>query len=51
MSARAGPPDWDAAADACATLNADVFPHYGAADWLAMARRLFREEAAGRRRL
>jgi pimeloyl-ACP methyl ester carboxylesterase len=37
-------PDWQAAAQACATLNADVFPHYGGADWLAMARRLFREE-------
>lgn len=37
-------PDWQAAADACAALNADVFPHYGAADWLAMAWRLFREQ-------
>lgn len=37
-------PDWDAAARACATLNADVFPHYGAADWMGMARRLFRED-------
>lgn len=37
-------PDWQAAAQACAALNADVFPHHGAADWLAMARRLFREE-------
>ncbi|MDR6511155.1 pimeloyl-ACP methyl ester carboxylesterase [Novosphingobium capsulatum] len=35
---------WDDAAKACATLNADVFPHYGAADWLAMACRLFRED-------
>lgn len=37
-------PGWQAAADACAALNADVFPHYGAANWLAMARRLFREQ-------
>lgn len=37
-------PDWQAAAEACAAMNADVFAHYGAADWLAMARRLFREE-------
>ncbi|WP_206244175.1 alpha/beta fold hydrolase [Novosphingobium terrae] len=37
-------PDWQAAAQACAALNADVFPHYGAAEWLAMARRLFREQ-------
>lgn len=36
---------WQAAADACARLNADVFPHYGAADWMAMARRLFRDAA------
>ncbi|WP_179562643.1 alpha/beta fold hydrolase [Sphingomonas sp. R3G8C] len=37
-------PDWQAAAQACARLNADVFPHYGPAQWLAMAHRLFREE-------
>ncbi|MBB3955060.1 alpha/beta fold hydrolase [Novosphingobium sediminicola] len=37
-------PDWQAAADACAAMNADVFAHYGPADWMAMARRLFREE-------
>jgi pimeloyl-ACP methyl ester carboxylesterase len=39
-------PDWQAAADACAAMNADVFAHYGPADWLAMARRLFREDGA-----
>lgn len=37
-------PDWQAAADACAAMNADVFAHYGPADWMAMARRLFRKE-------
>jgi pimeloyl-ACP methyl ester carboxylesterase len=37
-------PDWQAAADACAAMNADVFAHYGPADWMAMARRLFRED-------
>jgi pimeloyl-ACP methyl ester carboxylesterase len=37
-------PDWQAAADACARMNSDVFAHYGAQDWLAMARRLFRED-------
>jgi len=37
-------PDWQAAADQCQRVNADVFPHYGPADWLAMARRLFRED-------
>ena len=37
-------PDWQAAADACARMNADVFAHYGAAQWMAMARRLFREQ-------
>lgn len=37
-------PDWQAAADLCQRMNADVFPHYGPADWLAMARRLFRED-------
>ena len=37
-------PDWQAAADACAAMNADVFAHYGPAQWLAMARRLFRED-------
>lgn len=40
-------PDWDAAAGAVAALNADVFPHYGPAQWLAMARRLFREDPGG----
>ncbi|WP_333838641.1 alpha/beta fold hydrolase [Novosphingobium sp.] len=37
-------PDWNAATAAVAALNADVFPRYGAQDWIAMARRLFREE-------
>ncbi len=37
-------PDWQAAADACARMNADVFAHYGAEQWMGMARRLFREE-------
>ncbi|RVU03366.1 alpha/beta hydrolase [Novosphingobium umbonatum] len=36
--------NWQAAADVCARLNADVFAHYGAQDWLAMAHRMFREE-------
>jgi pimeloyl-ACP methyl ester carboxylesterase len=37
-------PDWQAAADTCARFNGDVFAHYGAQDWLAMAHRMFREE-------
>jgi pimeloyl-ACP methyl ester carboxylesterase len=44
MSARASPCPIGTRRRACATLNADVFPHYDAAQWLAMARRLFREE-------
>lgn len=37
-------PDWQAAADACARMNADVFAHYGPEQWMAMARRLFRQQ-------
>lgn len=37
-------PDWQAAADLCRRLNGDVYPHYAEDDWLAMARRLFRED-------
>lgn len=39
--------DWDEAAARCAAVNADAFPGFGAADWLAFARRTCREEADG----
>ncbi|RIV87708.1 alpha/beta hydrolase [Aurantiacibacter zhengii] len=40
--------DWDAAADACASINADAFPDFGEADWQAWARRTCRELPDGR---
>ncbi|MEM7568352.1 MAG: alpha/beta hydrolase [Pseudomonadota bacterium] len=40
-----GPVDtWDAAADAVKTINEDALPHYDEAQWLAMARKQYREE-------
>lgn len=41
-------PTWVHAARALADANADVFPHYEIGDWLAMAKRLYRLNAAGR---
>jgi len=40
--------DWRGAAAYVRARNADVFPHYDAADWAKMARRVFREDASGR---
>jgi pimeloyl-ACP methyl ester carboxylesterase len=40
--------DWNEAAAYVKRLNGTLFPHYGAADWEAMARRVFREDASGR---
>lgn len=36
--------DWDEAAQALAGRNAEIYPAYSPADWLAMARRLCRED-------
>lgn len=41
-------PTWMHAARAVAESNADVFPTYGVADWLDMAKRLYRLTSAGR---
>lgn len=41
-------PTWVHAARALAEANADVYPGYDIADWLAMAKRLYRLNAAGR---
>ncbi|WP_422396529.1 alpha/beta fold hydrolase [Sphingomonas suaedae] len=41
-------PTWMHAARAVAEANADVFPTYGVADWLDMAKRLYRLTSAGR---
>jgi pimeloyl-ACP methyl ester carboxylesterase len=41
-------PTWMHAARALAETNAAVYPHYGVADWLAMAKRLYRLTAQGR---
>lgn len=40
--------DWDAAAQACAAINGDAFPDYGASEWQAWARRTCRELPDGR---
>lgn len=40
--------DWTEAAARCAAINASAFPDYGAAEWLAFARRTWRETAEGR---
>jgi pimeloyl-ACP methyl ester carboxylesterase len=37
------PKDWSEAAAYAARTNGEAFPHYGDHDWLAFARRLFRE--------
>ncbi len=39
--------NWDAAAAACAAINADAFPGFGHADWMAFARRTCRETVDG----
>lgn len=41
-------PTWLHAARALADTNADIYPAYGIDDWLAMAKRLYRLNAAGR---
>lgn len=41
-------PTWMHAARAVAEGNADVYPDYGIEDWLAMAKRLYRVNSAGR---
>jgi pimeloyl-ACP methyl ester carboxylesterase len=41
-------PTWLHAARALAETNADVFPGYAIEDWLAMAKRLYRVNSAGR---
>jgi len=38
---------WDEAAERCRAINAAAFPDYGAADWLAFARRTCRVQADG----
>jgi pimeloyl-ACP methyl ester carboxylesterase len=45
----AGPvTSWEAAAAEVQAANASAFPDFGAADWMRFARRIYREEAAGR---
>ncbi|WEK01736.1 MAG: alpha/beta hydrolase [Candidatus Sphingomonas phytovorans] len=41
-------PTWMHAARAVAEANGDVYPHYEIEDWLAMAKRLYRLNSAGR---
>lgn len=41
-------PTWMHAARAVQEGNADVYPHYGVEDWLAMAKRLYRLNSSGR---
>ena len=41
-------PTWVHAARAVAEANADVYPRYALPDWIAMAKRLYRLNAAGR---
>ena len=41
-------PDWQAAAEALAQTQSVAFPEYGQTDWLAMARRIMREQPDGR---
>jgi pimeloyl-ACP methyl ester carboxylesterase len=36
--------DWDEAADYARRINQDAFPHYGPADWMRFARRIFTEK-------
>jgi len=45
---RQGPiADWQGAAEFAASINAVAFPDHGPADWLAFARRIFREDEGG----
>lgn len=44
----ARPTNWDEAADVAKAINGAAFPHYGAKDWRAFARRLFAEDERGR---
>jgi pimeloyl-ACP methyl ester carboxylesterase len=44
---RPATPDWAAAAARAMAINAVAFPHYGDADWMAFARRTFRQGADG----
>lgn len=39
--------NWQDAADTARLINESAFPDYGPADWMAFARRLYRENAAG----
>jgi pimeloyl-ACP methyl ester carboxylesterase len=39
--------DWDSAADMAEAVNAVAFPDYGPDDWMAFARRTYRENADG----
>ncbi len=39
--------DWDSAAQAAAAINGVAFPDYGQDDWMAFARRTYREDADG----
>jgi len=41
-------PTWMHAARAVAENNADVYPHWTVADWLAMAKRIYRLNSSGR---
>lgn len=43
--------DWTGAAAFCKATNGSAFPHYGDADWMKFAHRLFREDADGVPRL
>jgi hypothetical protein len=43
--------DWAGAADYARAINGVAFPDYADADWMAFARRIFREDETGRPRL
>lgn len=43
--------DWAGAAEYCRLTNGSAFPHYGDADWLRFAHRLFVDDAGGVPRL
>ena len=40
--------NWQAAADAVASVQADIFPDYGPEDWMAFAKRTYRELESGK---
>jgi pimeloyl-ACP methyl ester carboxylesterase len=40
--------DWSDAAALARRINAEAFPDYGEADWLAFAHRIYREDGSGR---